>query len=824
MRVAGKETPRVRLARMMKIVQKINELEEETKILNQDEMIALMSDFRKKIANKTHTLDDILPQVFALVRETSVRTLGLRHYDVQLIGGIALHQGFIAEMCTGEGKTLAATLPACLNSLSGEGVHVVTVNDYLAKRDLEWMGQIYNYLGLSTGCVTQFTSDEDKKSAYNADITYVTNNELGFDYLRDHMATQPSQLKQRTERSYAIVDEVDSILIDEARTPLIISGPSESFAELCMFADEIITGLKSEDYEKDEKHHNAILTTSGLSKVESVLKMRMVIQETETLYAPRYSDIVHTLHQSLKAHTLYRRDVDYMIKGGEVVLIDEFTGRIMTGRRYSDGLHQAIEAKEKVEIKDESVTLASITYQSYFRMYKRLSGMTGTAATEAEEFKKTYDIEVMTVPTHRPIARIDQHDVLYATNEEKVVAICNLVKERHAKGQPILIGTSSVSSSEEMSAAFTQAGISHRVLNAKHHEYEAQIIAEAGNIGAVTIATSMAGRGTDIKLGGSNELEKQKVRELGGLLVLVTERHDNRRIDNQFRGRSGRQGDPGESIFFVSLEDKLMRCFDTNGQLKAAFENLGEKSVSGAMMDFSIENSQKRVEKFHFETRKHVLQYDEVINEQRKIIYEMRQQLLMFDEAHAAHWVFQILTEVLDEALVNIDHVSTDELKTYIKTLFGVEPKSSDPTTIQHQILLECIFVDTQEHQLLEIIRNLSFERIKQQVDNRPVYEYIRAYTNIGPIKAVCLQCLDRRWRDHITLMDHIKQQCQMQSYAQKDPLKLYKTEALPSFEKLTREFREEITNTVSRTQQIDTLQTLDVDTSSKIDRDLLFE
>jgi preprotein translocase subunit SecA len=794
-----RETPRTRLARMRAITQQINALEESVRTLTQEQMIQATQTFKRQIAEGTHTLDDILPQAFALVREAAQRTLGLRHYDVQLIGGIAMHQGLIAEMCTGEGKTLVATLPAYLNALSGDGVHIVTVNDYLAKRDCEWMGQIYEYLGLSVGCVTQFTPEYQKHQAYAADITHVTNNELGFDYLRDHMATAPEQLKQRSARNYAIIDEVDSILIDEARTPLIISGPSESSAELCALVDQIISTLKPDDYQKDEKYNHAVLTASGIHRVESILRTQMILQENQILYDPEYADLVHALHQSLKARVLYTKDVDYIVKDGEVVLVDEFTGRIMQGRRYSDGLHQAIEAKEGVEIKNESVTMASITYQSYFRTYKKLAGMTGTASTEAEEFKKIYNLDIMTIPTNQPISRIDHSDVLYPTNTEKIDAICALAKERHLRGQPILVGTSSISNSEEMSAAFTRAGIPHKTLNARNHEYEAQIVAEAGNIGAVTIATSMAGRGTDIKPGGSDEEQKQAVLKLGGLFVLVTERHESRRIDNQFRGRSGRQGDPGESIFFISLEDKLMRVFGTNDQLKAMFEGSEERFLSHPIVDYSIATCQKKVERYHYETRKHVLEYDEVLNEQRKIIYGVRQQLLTNTPASAAQWIFATMTEVLDETLIALE-TEPELARNHIQAVFGIEHSSLDPAILQHDILTKRI-LDTPEDLFVSVLQSLAHNRPGQTLGGRKAYEYIRAYAQIDTIKAMCLQALDRRWRDHITMMDNMKHQCQLQGYAQRNPLNLYKTEALPRFEQLAQNFKTEVCNIVINTQ-----------------------
>ena len=603
------------LKRLQPIVDRINELEPEMKAMSDDELRNQTVLFRQRLDNGEE-LDDLLPEAFATVREASIRTLEMRHFDVQLIGGIVLHQGKIAEMKTGEGKTLVATLPAYLNALTGRGVHIVTVNDYLARRDTEWMGHIYHFLGMTTGTILHGLDDRERLEAYGSDITYGTNNEFGFDYLRDNMKFDQESLVQQ-HLNFAIVDEVDSILIDEARTPLIISGPAEKSTQLYYAVNDIIPRLGNEHhYTIDEKARSASLTEEGVAKCEGLLKV-------DNLYDPKYIELLHHINQALKAHTLFKRDVDYIVKEGEVIIVDEFTGRLMPGRRYSDGLHQALEAKEKVRIENENQTLASITFQNYFRMYDKLAGMTGTADTEAAEFKKIYSLDVAVIPTNMPMVRNDFPDVIYKTRREKFEAAIDEIEELHAAGQPVLVGTISIDVSEALSKKLKKRGIKHSVLNAKNHEGEAEIVAMAGQRGAVTISTNMAGRGTDIVLG-------EGVTELGGLHILGTERHESRRIDNQLRGRSGRQGDPGSSRFYLALEDDLLRIFGGE-RITGIMEKLGMQEgepIEHGMISRAIENAQSKVEGHNFEIRKQLLEYDDVMNQQREVIYRQRRDIL----------------------------------------------------------------------------------------------------------------------------------------------------------------------------------------------------
>ncbi|MGB8624291.1 MAG: preprotein translocase subunit SecA, partial [Paracoccaceae bacterium] len=628
------------------LVEKINELEPEFEKLSDDEIKEKTQDFMRRV-QEGESLDDLLPEAFANCREAARRALGLRAFDVQLMGGIFLHQGNIAEMKTGEGKTLVATFPAYLNALSGKGVHIVTVNDYLAKRDADWMGKVYGALGLTTGVIYPQQPEDEKRGAYAADVTYATNNELGFDYLRDNMKAELNEMCQRGH-NYAIVDEVDSILIDEARTPLIISGPSQDRSDLYTALDQIVPKLTEEHFEKDEKQRNVTFTEDGNEFMEQELLQAGILPEGQSLYDPESTTIVHHATQALKAHTLFQRDKDYIVRNGEVMLIDEFTGRMMQGRRLSDGLHQAIEAKEGVDIQPENVTLASVTFQNYFRLYDKLAGMTGTATTEAEEFAEIYGLGVVEVPTNRPIARVDEHDQVFRTAQEKYTAIVDSIREAHEKGQPILVGTTSIEKSEMLSDMLKKAGIPHNVLNARHHEQEAKIVAEAGRLGAVTIATNMAGRGTDIQLGGNVDMklmealdadpdadpeklraqieaehadENKQVIQAGGLFVLATERHESRRIDNQLRGRSGRQGDPGRSSFFLSLEDDLMRIFGSE-RLDKVLSGLGMKegeAIVHPWVNKSLEKAQAKVEGRNFDIRKQLLKFDDVMNDQRKV-------------------------------------------------------------------------------------------------------------------------------------------------------------------------------------------------------------
>ncbi|MEJ2034791.1 MAG: preprotein translocase subunit SecA, partial [Maritimibacter sp.] len=649
-------TPNDRLVKATRpLVDKINALEPEFQALSDEGLIEKTESFKKRIA-EGESLDDLLPEAFANCREGAKRALGLRAFDVQLMGGIFLHQGNIAEMKTGEGKTLVATFPAYLNALSGDGVHVVTVNDYLAKRDAEWMSKVYAALGLTTGVIYPQQPDEEKREAYRADITYATNNELGFDYLRDNMKSELSQMAQRGH-NFAIVDEVDSILIDEARTPLIISGPSQDRSDLYLTIDKIIPELTEEHFTLDEKSRNASFTEEGNEFLETRLHATGVLPEEQTLYDPESTTLVHHVNQALKAHKLFQKDKDYMVRNNEVVLVDEFTGRMMTGRRLSEGLHQAIEAKEGCEIQPENVTLASVTFQNYFRLYNTLSGMTGTALTEAEEFADIYKLGVIEVPTNLPIARQDDHDAVYRTEQEKFSAIVAEIKTAHELGQPILVGTTSIEKSEFLSSLLEKAGIPHNVLNARQHEKEAEIVAEAGTLGAVTIATNMAGRGTDIKLGGNVEMKvleaiaadpeahpdevrarieaehaaaEQEVKDAGGLFVLATERHESRRIDNQLRGRSGRQGDPGRSAFFLSLEDDLMRIFGSE-KLDVVLSKLGMKegeAIVHPWVNKSLEKAQAKVEGRNFDIRKQLLKFDDVMNDQRKVIFGQRREIM----------------------------------------------------------------------------------------------------------------------------------------------------------------------------------------------------
>ena len=810
------------------IVTDINNLEGQVTVMNQEEMICMTNELKEKIHAGKMTLNEALPISFALVREASLRVLGLRHYDAQLIGGVVMHRGMIAEMCTGEGKTLVSTLPAYLNSLTGKGVYVVTVNDYLAKRDSEWMGKVHEYLGLSVGCVLHDTSDQMKKAAYACDITYATNNELGFDYLRDNMEHYPENLRQRSQNAFAIIDEVDSILIDEARTPLIISGPSKSSATECEWIDGIVRNLTRDDYAADEKYKSISMKQNGIIKIEEILRQEKIIDENETLYIASCTDIIHSIQQAIKAHALYEKDVDYIVKDGEVLLIDEFTGRIMEGRRYSDGLHQAIEAKEKVDIKNESITLASITYQNYFKLYDKVAGMTGTAATEAEEFKKIYNLNVVQIPTHLPIARKDRNDILYASTDTKMKAVCELVRERHEKGQPILVGTASVDKSEEFSRAFSDAGLPHSTLNARYHEQEAEIIAEAGRIGAITIATNMAGRGTDIKLGGSCEDEKIKVKALGGLLVIGTERNESRRIDNQLRGRAGRQGDPGESVFYIAAQDRIIRLFA--GADKKFEELLSNEGADGKiehfLVDYIMRDLQKKVESYHYDTRKHVLEYDSVLDEQRKIIYKMRQEFLLCSEAICYEKIFHIYTDVIDSILEEYNQRDQDNhwLKDNIERIFNYKMRSGDIENIYRDILTNVFLqrLNEDNHTLnLEVIDAIASTNVGQELSNGdPAFSQLKFGNSPYIVRHAFLQIIDTKWREHLVSMDWLKQQSQLQAYAQKDPLNAYKNEALPAFNKLIWECKEAVCITLSRMNENISYNDTDFDGDSNEDVD----
>ena len=755
------------LKRLSSVVEAINALEPQMQALSDDELRAKTPYFQERLANGA-SLDDLLVEAFAVVREASRRTLGMRHFDVQLLGGIILHQGRIAEMKTGEGKTLVATLPVYLNALTGEGVHVVTVNDYLAQRDAEWMGTIYKFLGMSVGVIVHGLTPEERRAAYSCQITYGTNNEFGFDYLRDNMAVYPEQIVQGG-LNYAIVDEVDSILIDEARTPLIISGAAEDSAQHYVRFAQIAPQLKrGRDYEVDEKARTISITEEGLSRVESLLGI-------DDLFDDAHFELNHYLNQALKAKEFFMRDRDYVVKDGEVIIVDEFTGRLMPGRRYSDGLHQSIEAKEGVAVLQESQTLASITYQNYFRMYKKLAGMTGTAKTEEEEFRKIYGLDVVVIPTNRPMIRRDYPDLVFKTREAKIRAIIKDIVERHHKGQPVLVGTISIEASEHLSRLLKREGIPHQVLNAKVHDKEAEIIKLAGQRGMVTIATNMAGRGTDIVLG-------EGVVELGGLHVIGTERHESRRIDNQLRGRSGRQGDPGSSQFYVSMEDDLMRLFGSD-RIMGIMERLGweeDQPIDHPQISRAIENAQKRVETRHFELRKQVLEYDDVLNKQRDVIYSQRRAVLL-DENISEQ--ISAMMEAVFERLVSRyadEKLSRDDWDLEaIRRQYGELVGQSCPLSAEQLAKLPPA----------EMARALYAEAQAA---------YARKMESYGPDlqrrieKLVLLQITDQKWVDHLTAMKDLEEGIGLRAYGQRDPLVEYRLEAYQMFQDMVHRIQED--------------------------------
>ena len=782
------------LKRIQVLVDKINAQEPAISGLPDAGLRAKTDEFKKRL-EEGETLDDILPEVFAVVREASKRTLGMRHFDVQLIGGIVLHSGRISEMKTGEGKTLVATLPVYLNSLSGKGVHVVTVNDYLARRDAQWMSPIYTFLGLTVGVIVHGLTDEERQQAYGADVTYGTNNEFGFDYLRDNMKFDLKDYVQR-ELNYAIVDEVDSILIDEARTPLIISGPTEDSTDKYYKINRIIPSLKKDaDYTIEEKTKTAALTEEGNIKVEKMLG-------AGNLYDPSNVDLVHHVHQALKAYALFHRDVDYVVKDGEVMIVDEFTGRLMPGRRWSDGLHQAIEAKENVKIENENQTLASITFQNYFRLYSKLAGMTGTAETEAPEFAKIYNLDVVVIPTHRPMVRIDSADFIYKTEQAKFNAAIKEIEERHKKGQPVLVGTISIVKSETLASMLRKKGITHSVLNAKYHEMEAEIVAQAGRYGGVTIATNMAGRGTDIVLGGNAEGltrqalkgkehskeewdktferfqalcadEKEKVIKAGGLHILGTERHEARRIDNQLRGRSGRQGDPGSSRFYLSLEDDLLRIFGSD-RISGLMGRLGMEEdvpIEHRWVSRAIENAQKKVEDHNFEMRKHILEYDDVMNQQRKVIYEQRRQILAGED-------------LKDEVLGLAEDMCDGVLDFYC-------PENAYPETWDVTGLKDVLAAKFSYHLTDIDPQSLPREELREKLWGALKQSYDDKEKEIGPElmrhleKVFMLQAVDNQWKDHLLAMDHVKEGIGLRGYGQVDPLVEYKKEGFAMFEEM---------------------------------------
>ena len=830
------------VGRVMPIVEKINSLEPTVEKLTDAELRAKTDEFKSRL-QKGETLDDILPEAFATVREASKRVLGMRHFDVQLIGGIILHQGRIAEMKTGEGKTLVATLPVYLNALTGKGVHVVTVNDYLAKRDSEWMGKLYKFLGLTVGLVISGMTPKQKKEAYAADITYGTNNEYGFDYLRDNMVIRKEEMVQR-ELNYAIVDEIDSILIDEARTPLIISGTAAESSDLYSKADDFVKRLKAKtiieedtkdldqaednekyDYVIDLKAKSATLTEKGTKKAEEYFKL-------ENLNDIENSDIVHYINKALHAHGIMKKDIDYIVKDGEVLIVDEFTGRIMYGRRYSDGLHQAIEAKEHVKIANESKTLATITFQNYFRMYNKLSGMTGTAMTEEAEFREIYNLDVISIPTNKPMIRQDLNDIIYKNEKAKFRAVVEDIRKSHEKGQPVLVGTVSIENSEKLSNILKREGIKHEVLNAKYHEKEAEIIAQAGKYGAVTIATNMAGRGTDIMLGGNSEFlakqemrkqgysdelieqanahnetedeeilkaretfnkyqnkfeeeikeEKEKVLAAGGLKIIGTERHESRRIDNQLRGRSGRQGDPGESRFYIALDDDLMKIFGGD-MITSVYNTLKADEnmpIEMGLLSKTVENAQKRVEGKHFSIRKHVLQYDDVMNTQREIIYSQRREVL--DGKDLKEKIQKMMHSVIEEIILTHETeegLDKEGIKTEAKSILGIELNDVNDNT-----------QELEEELYNKVIENYTAK--EEEIGEQTLRELERV---------VMLKVVDQKWMDHIDAMDELKDGIGLRAYGQKDPVALYKLEGFDMFEQMTNDIKIDVVKILTHLQ-----------------------
>lgn len=746
------------------IVQKINALEPQMQELADTELAPVLASYKERVMNG-ESLNKILPEVFALVRETSLRILGMRHYDVQLMGGITLHQGKIAEMKTGEGKTLMATLPVILNTLTGKGVHVVTVNDYLAKRDSEWMGKLYQALGLTCGVIVHGLSDEERQEAYNCDITYGTNNEFGFDYLRDNMKFYAKDMVQRGH-NFAIVDEVDSILIDEARTPLIISGAAQESTNLYLQMNELTKHLKrDEHFTVDEKTRSALLTEDGVNKIEEILRI-------DNLFDPSSISLQHHVLQALRANHCYQRDVDYMVTADKkVVIIDEFTGRPMEGRRFGDGLHQALEAKEKVKIESENQTLASITYQNYFRMYEKLAGMTGTAQTEAVEFMEIYGLETITVPTNKPMIRKDYPDIIYRTQKEKFAAITNSIKELHQKGQPVLVGTISIETSEYLSGILKKMGIPHNVLNAKYLAEEAKIVAEAGQKGRVTIATNMAGRGTDIKLG-------EGVEELGGLHILGTERHESRRIDNQLRGRSGRQGDSGSSRFYLSLEDNLMRIFGSE-RISALMQKLGMsegEAIENKFVSKAIENAQKKVEAHNFEIRKTLLDYDNVMNQQRTVIYDLRKDIIMEED------IQPVVEEFADEVFTEIFYSEHDKKNQTEEHRAEIGAKLLDVCNIGRMIpeFLTSQSTPITQEECKNVLQSILTEL---QSEAGPIYQDILRY--------FVLEELDRAWKDHLKSMDYLREGIGLRGYGQRDPKLEYKREGFELFQNMLYQIKE---------------------------------
>ena len=812
-----------------KIVKKINSLEEQCRALSDAQLAPKTTEFRDRL-QKGEALDSLLPEAFAVVREASQRVLGLRHYDVQLIGGMVLHDGKIAEMKTGEGTTLVATLAAYLNALPGKGMHVITVNDYLAQRDAGQMSKLYSFLGLTTGVIINGLNQDQRREAYAADITYGTNNEFGFDYLRDNMAFRKEERVQRV-LNYAIVDEVDSILIDEARTPLIISGPSHDASQLYISIDKLIPTLTRQqqedgpgDYSVDEKARQVFLTEDGQERVEQLLIQAGILPEGQGLYDTVSISILHHLNAALRAHALYQRNVDYIVRDGKIIIVDEFTGRTMPGRRWSEGLHQAIEAKEEVEIQAENQTLASITFQNYFRLYNKLSGMTGTADTEAFELQQIYGLEVVVIPTHRPMIRIDSNDLVYLTAEEKYEAIIKEIQEQVAKGRPVLVGTASIETSELVSEKLKALRIPHEVLNAKQHEREAHIVANAGRPGAVTIATNMAGRGTDIVLGGSLEEEIRqlpnpdpeaiaKIRALwqkrhdavvqsGGLHILGTERHESRRIDNQLRGRSGRQGDPGSSRFFLSLEDNLMRIFASD-RVKSMMQRLGMErgqAIEAGLVSKSIENAQRKVEAHNYDIRKHLLEYDDVANDQRKVIYAQRNDLLEADD------IGDMIANIREDVVDNLFAAHIPQ---------GSMEEQWNVDGLYKQLYVD-FGLDLPIKQWLSTEKNLYEENLRDRVQEQVAAalqqkENLIAAPNMRRLERdVMLHVLDTEWKDHLAAMDYLRQSVGLRGYAQKNPKQEYKREAFEMFEQLLERIKHDVIAFLMRIQLAEPQKTME--------------
>jgi preprotein translocase subunit SecA len=773
-------------------VEAVTALEPEVEKLSDGALRAKTDEFRERLS-EGETLEDILPEAYAVVRETSRRTLGMRPFDVQVMGGIALHQGKIAEMKTGEGKTLAATMPVYLNALSGKGVHIVTVNDYLARRDASWMGEIYEFLGLKVGLIQDNMGFEERKVAYDSDLTYGTNAQFGFDYLRDNIATSTDQLVQR-ELSFAIVDEVDSILIDEARTPLIISGMPESAADVYYRFAAIIPRLREgEDYEVDEKKRQIAPTESGVEKVEKALGV-------ENLYDDVNTNLVNHLNQALRAHALFHKDVEYIVSDGQVFIVDEFTGRVLEGRRYSEGLHQAIEAKESVEIREENQTVATITIQNFFRQYDKLSGMTGTAATEADEFMHIYKMEVVSIPTHKDMIRDDREDLVYKTKKAKYGAVIDDLVDRNREGQPVLVGTVSVDVSEHLSGLLKRRGIRHNVLNAKQHEREAEIIAEAGERGAVTIATNMAGRGTDIKLGPG-------VAELGGLYVLGTERHESRRIDNQLRGRSGRQGDPGESRFYLSFEDDLLRLFGGD-RMQGVIDRIGledDVPIEAGMISNSVRRAQEQVESRNFQIRKRILEYDDVLNKQREVIYAIRRDILMGEDVDTMSYVEEVLTEVVSQYVSDDVYPEEWDLETLAAEINRFYPttvdlKALDVENLSSEEVLELVIADARER--LEE-RRAEWEERTAEMDRRGLARTDGVASFEEAERRTLLSVVDSRWREHLYEMDYLREGIGWRGLSQRDPLVEYKREGFDIFQEMERGLKEDYVTYIYRIENV---------------------